>query len=69
MKIMSKDPSLKNAIVVALAPGHNKTDMGGTNNKLLDPEKSMTLVKARIEEFTKKHSGRFWYYDGKELPW
>jgi len=50
------------------ATGHNKTDMGGVKAKL-SPEVSMKAVKTRIEEFTKKHNGRFIYYDGKELPW
>jgi len=68
VQIMSFDPSLKKCIVVALAPGHNKTDMGGGNAQL-NPEESMKLVKQRIEEFTKKHHGGLWYYDGKKLPW
>ena len=28
------DPSLKDFIVVAIAPGRNQTDMGGENSKL-----------------------------------
>ncbi|MEP4079446.1 SDR family oxidoreductase [Haloferula sp.] len=70
MKIMSNDKSLGKCIIVCIAPGHNKTDMGGNKASLLDPDKSMKQVKMRIEELTKKkHHGRFWYYDGKELPW
>jgi len=65
---MSFDPSLKKCIVVAIAPGHNKTDMGGKRAKL-DPAESMKLVKQRIEELTKKHHGGFWYYNGKRLAW
>ena len=70
MKIMSNDKSLAKCIIVCIAPGHNQTDMGGNRAKLLDPNESMKLVKQRITELTKKeHHGRFWYYDGKELPW
>lgn len=69
VKIMATDKSLGKCIIVALAPGHNKTDMGGSRANLLDPSESMKLVKTRIEEFTKKHNGRFWYYTGEELPW
>lgn len=70
MKIMSNDKSLEKCIIVCIAPGHNKTDMGGNRDKLLNPDESMKLVKQRIEELTKKkHHGRFWYYNGKELPW
>ena len=68
MRIMAADKSLGNAIVVSVAPGHNKTDMGGDRAKLT-PQKSMQHVKKLIEGLTKKHDGRFWLYDGKELPW
>ncbi|MGJ8656624.1 MAG: SDR family oxidoreductase [Akkermansiaceae bacterium] len=68
VRIMSVDKALKGAIVVAVAPGHNQTDMGGTKAKLT-PEVSMAAVKKLITEFTKKENGKFIYYDGKELPW
>lgn len=68
MRIMAADKSLGNAIVVSVAPGHNKTDMGGDRAKLT-PQESMQHVKKLIEGLTKKHDGRFWFYDGKELPW
>ena len=68
VRILAVDPSLKDFIVVAIAPGHNQTDMGGENAKLTADE-SMKQVKHRIEELTKKHHGGFWYYNGKELPW
>ncbi|MGD7654717.1 MAG: SDR family oxidoreductase [Verrucomicrobiales bacterium] len=68
VKIMSVDKALRNAIVVAIAPGHNRTDMGGDRAKLT-PEESMKMVKGLIETLTPKHDGGFWYYDGKELPW
>jgi len=66
--IMAADKSLRNAIVVAIAPGHNKTDMGGDRAKLT-PEESMTQVKALIEKLAQKHDGGFWYYNGERLPW
>ncbi|MGJ8653763.1 MAG: SDR family oxidoreductase [Opitutaceae bacterium] len=66
--IMSADKALRNSIVVAIAPGHNQTDMGGKQAKL-SPEESMNKVKTLIEGLTEKHNGGFWYYDGKELPW
>ena len=68
MKIMAVDKAFKNAIIVAIAPGHNKTDMGGTNAKLT-PQESMAAVKRLIEGFTKKQNGKFIDYNGKELPW
>ncbi|WP_435892625.1 SDR family NAD(P)-dependent oxidoreductase [Oceaniferula spumae] len=68
VKIMSVDKALGNSIVVAIAPGHNQTDMGGDRAKLT-PDQSMKMVKTLIEGLTKKHDGGFWYYDGKKLPW
>ncbi|MFC5051832.1 SDR family oxidoreductase [Rubritalea spongiae] len=68
VKIMSVDKALGNSIVVAVAPGHNKTDMGGDRAKLT-PEVSMQKVKSLIEGLTQKQAGRFWYYNGEELPW
>lgn len=58
----------KGFIVVSVAPGHNKTDMGTKRGKL-DPAQSMTMLKDVIEGLTRKQSGGFWYYDGKRLPW
>ncbi|WP_406684724.1 SDR family oxidoreductase [Seonamhaeicola sp. MEBiC1930] len=58
----------KGFIVVSVAPGHNKTDMGTERGKLM-PEESMPLLKKVIEELTPEQSSGFWYYNGKELPW
>ena len=55
-------------IVVSVAPGHNKTDMGTERGKL-DPAKSMAMLKGVIEGLTPKQSGGFWYYNGKRIAW
>ena len=55
-------------IVVSMAPGHNKTDMGTERGKL-DPAESMAKLKGVIEGLTPKQSGGFWYYNGKRVPW
>lgn len=55
-------------IVVAMAPGHNKTDMGTERGKL-DPAESMAMFKDVIEGLKPKQSGGFWYYNGKRLQW
>jgi len=67
-QLMAGDKSLKKFIIVSVAPGHNKTDMGTERGKL-DPAVSMKKVKKLIEEMTKKHHGGFWYYDGKRVQW
>ncbi|WP_411826483.1 SDR family oxidoreductase [Luteolibacter sp. AS25] len=53
-------------IVISLAPGHNQTDMG---NGDLEPVESIGKMIPLIENLTKEKSGRFWFYNGKELPW
>ena len=55
-------------IVLALAPGHNKTDMG-TDAGDLEPKDSIGKMIPLIENLTKEQSGKFLYYTGKELPW
>ncbi|MDP0492168.1 MAG: SDR family oxidoreductase [Verrucomicrobiota bacterium JB023] len=55
-------------IVVSVAPGHNKTDMG-TDRAKMTPEVTMPQLKKVIDELTRKQSSGFWYYDGKNLPW
>ena len=55
-------------IVISMGPGHNRTDMGGKRAPL-SPEESVPKMMNLIESLTKDHSGRFWYHDGKELPW
>lgn len=67
-KNMSADPNLRGVIVVSLAPGHNKTDMG-TKKGNLDPTKTMAIVQQLIVNFEKKHHGGFWFYDGSPRDW
>ena len=67
-RTMSKDSSLNGFIVVSVAPGHNKTDMGTERGNLL-PSESVPKTKALIESFTLKDNGKFYFYTGAELPW
>ncbi|MFD2157318.1 SDR family oxidoreductase [Rubritalea tangerina] len=67
-RTMAADPSLRGAIVISLAPGHNKTDMG-THWANLDPTQSMAKVKTLITSLTPKHHGGFWFFDGSPRPW
>ncbi|BDS05039.1 short-chain dehydrogenase [Oceaniferula spumae] len=55
-------------IVIALNPGHNKTDMGG-DGAPLEPKDSVKQVLKLITGLKKEQSGRFWYIDGTEVPW
>ena len=69
---MAADKSLENAIVVSVAPDHNKTDMGGDHAKLT-PQESMQHVKKLIESLTKNTTDVFGStmvksFLGKEIP-
>lgn len=58
----------KGMIVISLAPGRNQTAMGGKRAPMT-PQESVPKIMALIASLEKSHSGRFWYFDGKELPW
>jgi len=70
MVTLSMHSALKDQgiIVVAIAPGHNLTDMGTTRGKL-SPQESMPKVKQLIKELTPEKAGQFWHYNGKKLKW
>ena len=55
-------------IVISLSPGWTRTDMGGpvaTNSV----EESVSGMRQVLSALTLADSGRFWNFDGKELPW
>ncbi|MXS86050.1 hypothetical protein ABO04_09080 [Nitrosomonas sp. HPC101] len=55
-------------IGVLLHPGWVRTRMGGPDGLLL-PQESIEGMRARVEAFTLTDSGRFFRYDGSEIPW
>lgn len=54
--------------VVALAPGHVRTEMGGPEAPL-SIEDSVTGIMRLLDELTPAHSGSFLLYDGSTYPW
>lgn len=58
----------RNIKVILLHPGWVRTDMGGSGAQV-DPEDSAAGMRAVIERVTARDSGRFFNYDGEELPW
>ncbi|MFO7738362.1 MAG: SDR family oxidoreductase [Desulfatiglandaceae bacterium] len=54
--------------LLLLHPGHVKTRMGGGGTDLQATE-SVKGMRALVERFTESDSGRFFRYDGKEMPW
>ncbi len=55
-------------IVISLAPGHNKTDMG-TELGDLYPVETIAKMIPLIENLKPEQSGGFWSYDGSNLAW
>ena len=54
--------------VLLLHPGWVKTRMGGPDTSLLPPD-SVRGMRRLIEQFTIEQTGRFFRYDGVEMPW
>ncbi len=68
VKSLSLDLSGKGVITLLLHPGWVQTDMGGTSAPI-DTVTSVTGMRATIEGAGAAGSGRFFNYDGSELPW
>jgi NAD(P)-dependent dehydrogenase (short-subunit alcohol dehydrogenase family) len=49
-------------------PGWVRTDMGGPRAEI-DAPTSVTGMRSVISGLTRDKAGRFWSYDGSELPW
>ncbi|KAF7724905.1 hypothetical protein EC973_000564 [Apophysomyces ossiformis] len=58
----------ENFCVIALNPGWVKTDMG-TERAPLEPEESISGMLKVIDKATEKDSGKFFQYNGEDLPW
>lgn len=54
--------------VLILHPGWVRTRMGGEGTSLMPPD-SVRGMRSLVEEFTLAESGRFFRYDGVEMPW
>jgi uncharacterized protein YidB (DUF937 family) len=54
--------------VAALHPGWVQTDMGGPN-ALIDTATSVGGLVDVIDRLNAAGSGRFFNYDGQEIPW
>jgi len=69
MKSLAIDLGGERGIVVAmLHPGWVRTDMGGPRAHIDAPESVAGMIEV-IAGLDAGASGRFWRYDGKELPW
>lgn len=53
---------------VAIHPGWVKTEMGGPN-ALISTEQSVSGMRKLISDLSMAYSGKFFSYDGQEIPW
>ncbi|QOJ23685.1 MAG: SDR family oxidoreductase [Gammaproteobacteria bacterium] len=68
IKSLSIDLSPQKIIAVVLHPGWVKTDMGGSG-ALITAEQSVTGMRRVINSLTLQDSGKFYAFDGQEVPW
>jgi NAD(P)-dependent dehydrogenase (short-subunit alcohol dehydrogenase family) len=68
MKSMALDLARRGIVAVPVHPGWAATDLGGPNAPVR-PQHSVAGLRQVIAGLTKEKSGRFWQFDGKELPW
>lgn len=69
MRSLAIDLGRKHKIVAApIHPGWVRTEMGGPRADL-DPETSVAGIRQVIAGLEADKAGRFWMYDGTELPW
>lgn len=54
-------------IVAMLNPGHVKTGIGGKNAPMT-PTESVTSMRGVIADLDTTRAGRFWHFDGSEVP-
>ncbi len=67
-KSLSIDLKDRGVTVVMFHPGWVGTDMGGPGASI-EPKESVAGMRAVIERLSSQDNGRFFNYDGSELPW
>lgn len=67
-KSLSIDLAPQGILISLLHPGWVKTDMGGSN-ALISVEQSVTGMRKVIEKLNPANSGKFYAFDGQEIPW
>lgn len=67
-KSMANDLAERGITVVAFHPGWVRTDMGG-RGAAITPQESVDGMRAVIGRITPSDSGKFFNFDGRELPW
>lgn len=65
---VANDLRARGVIAVLLHPGWVRTRMGGPSGRI-SPEECVAAQQRLLDTLTTGHSGRFFNYDGRELPW
>jgi NAD(P)-dependent dehydrogenase (short-subunit alcohol dehydrogenase family) len=68
VKSLSLDLAPRGIACVLLHPGWVRTDMGGASGKLT-PAESIGAMRKLIAKLGSEDSGKFYDYDGTEIPW
>jgi NAD(P)-dependent dehydrogenase (short-subunit alcohol dehydrogenase family) len=68
VKSLSVDLASRGIITAVLHPGWVQTDMGGSH-ALITVQESVAGMRRVIEQLTPARSGKFYDYQGKEIPW
>ncbi|MCR6631165.1 MAG: SDR family oxidoreductase [Magnetospirillum sp.] len=68
VKSMALDLAGEGITALALSPGWVRTDMGGPNAPQ-EPHEAIAGMRAVLAKVTLNDSGKFFHFDGRELPW
>lgn len=68
MKTLALDLAARGITAVALSPGWVRTDMGGPDAPLA-PAEAIAGMRAVLDKVSLNDSGKFFHFDGRELPW
>lgn len=68
VKSLSVDLSGEGIKIVSLHPGWVRTEMGGPNG-LIDTDESVNGLKAVLDGLKMEDTGKFFDYNGQEIPW
>jgi NAD(P)-dependent dehydrogenase (short-subunit alcohol dehydrogenase family) len=67
-KSLAVDLAPRGIVAAVIHPGWVKTEMGGPG-ALISASESVSGMQELIAHLTLEDSGRFWSYDGTEIPW
>ena len=67
-RVLAFDSAMAGITTVTMNPGWVQTDMGGPS-AALKPAESGGALRALINRLTSADTGKFFQYDGSELPW